>query len=170
MRFFKPNLLVVSSPCRIRPVGDAWCLSVPQAGAPGVPRRRSTAGDPPPAFALPSLPVTCGRRRRGPEACCCSFSSPPGCGGGGGGGPGGGGGARAGLPLLPREAQGPYLGPPRLGPGAAGGWGMAAQPAGVPVRRKEPGFLVWFLQRCLKLQHPSSTLRESNTKEDGNID
>lgn len=59
--------------------------------------------------------------------------------GGGGSGsgdsPGGGGGARSSLPLSsPGRLRGPYLGPPRLGPWTARGWGMAAHSSSVPAR------------------------------------
>lgn len=58
--------------------------------------------------------------------------------GGGGSGsgdsPGGGGGARSSLPLSsPGRLRGPYLGPPRLGPWTARGWGMAAHSSSVPA-------------------------------------
>ncbi|XP_020919614.1 proline-rich protein 18-like [Sus scrofa] len=49
--------------------------------------------------------------------------------------PGGGGGARGSQPLSsPGRRRGPYLGPPRLGPWTACGWGMAAPSSGVPAR------------------------------------
>lgn len=64
--------------------------------------------------------------------------------GGGGSGsgdsPGGGGGARSSLPLSsPGRLRGPYLGPPRLGPWTARGWGMAAHSSSVPASRTETG-------------------------------
>nr|XP_019569529.1 PREDICTED: uncharacterized protein LOC109435845 [Rhinolophus sinicus] len=64
--------------------------------------------------------------------------------GGGGSGsgdsPGGGGGARSSLPLSsPGRLRGPYLGPPRLGPWAARGWGMAAHSSSVPASRTQTG-------------------------------
>lgn len=73
-------------------------------------------------------PPPAGLRRRG--------------GGGGGDSPGGGGGARGSLPLSsPGRPTGPYLGPPRLGPWTACGWGMAEQPAaclrGERAKRRE---------------------------------
>lgn len=120
--------------------GGRRVVSVPGAGPPSHP-----PFSPPPPRALPSLPVTCGRRCGGPEACYCSSSSfsssPPGLrrrGGGGGGGagnPGGGGGARGWLLSSPGRLRGPYLGPPRLGQCAAWDWArMAARLARVPAR------------------------------------
>lgn len=113
----------------------------PTAGAPRGHRRREVAGPGPrggPAALSPSPPHYLRAAVPGPGGLVLLLLLPArlrrrggGSGGGSGGdSPGGGGGARGSLPLSsPGRLRGPYLGPPRLGPWTACGWGMAAQPA-----------------------------------------
>lgn len=78
--------------------------------------------------------LSCGRRCGGPGGLQLLLLFPArlgrrgGGGGGGGGNPGGGGGARGWLLSSPGRLQGPYLGPPRLGQGAASDWARMAAP------------------------------------------
>lgn len=109
----------------------------PSAGAPRRHRRREVAGPDPRrerAALSPSPPHYLRAAVPGPGGLVLLLLLPARLrrrgGGGGGDSPGGGGGARGSLPLSsPGRLRGPYLGPPRLGPWTACGWGMAVQPA-----------------------------------------
>ncbi|XP_047733579.1 translation initiation factor IF-2-like isoform X3 [Prionailurus viverrinus] len=110
----------------------------PSAGAPRRHRWREVAGPDPRwdrAALSPSPPHYLRAAVPGPGGLVLLLLLPArlrrrGGGGGGGDSPGGGGGARGSLPLSsPGRLRGPYLGPPRLGPWTACGWGMAVQPA-----------------------------------------